>query len=164
MYFLFLIFAFSSGYDGCPLDRLVSSYGLEWLRWFALMCFLLFALSAAGSDRMFEQLQILNQPPLTQIDCTNQINLILQGSPTTFFIQNHTMLRYLVFPTKFQLSKFHMEKCEKMKSLVKNTDHQKWIILLSSAWYGCHKSLPPISKTSTHVLKLQTTEKEKTKI
>ena len=119
MYFLFLIFALSSGYDGCPLDRLVSSCGLEWLRWFALMCFLLFALSAAGSDRMFEQLQILNQPPLTQIDCTNQINLILQGSPTTFFIQNHSMLRYLVFPTKFQLSKFHMEKCEKMKSLVK---------------------------------------------
>ena len=119
MYFLFLLFALSSGYDGCPLDRLVSSYGLEWLRWFALMCFLLFALPAAGSDRMFEQLQILNQPPLTQIDCTNQINLILQGSPTTFFIQNHSMLRYLVFPTKFQLSKFHMEKCEKMKSLVK---------------------------------------------
>ena len=126
MYFLFLIFALSSGYDGCPLDRLVSYYGLEWLRWFALMCFLLFALSAVGSHRMFEQLQILNQPRLTQIDCTimeNQRNHMLYGSPMTFFIQNHSMLEFLAFSEKFQFSKFHMEKCEKMKCFVQNTDH-----------------------------------------
>ena len=56
---------------------------------------------------------------------TNQINHVLQGSPMTFQIQNYSMPSVLAFSTKFQFSKFHMEKCEKMKSLVKNTDHLK---------------------------------------
>ena len=163
MYFLFLIFTLSSGYDGCPLDRLVSSYGLEWLRWFALMCFLLFALSAAGSDRMFEQLQILNQPPLTQIDCTNQRNHMLPGSPMIFLSKSFNAKIFSIL-YKISIVKISHGKVWKDEEPCENSDHQKWIILLSGAWYGCHKSLPPISKTSTHVLKLQTTEKEKTKI
>ena len=125
---------------------LVSSYG-HGLGWLALIWLLLFALST-GSDRMLEQLQILNQPLLTQIDCTmeNQRNHMLQGSPMTFLIQNHSMLRFLALLQNFNFQNFTREKFEKMKSLVKSTDHLKWIIMLSSAWYGCHKSLRPYQK------------------
>ena len=47
------------------------------------------------------------------------------GLPHDLFNSNHSMLRFLALLQNFNFQNFTREKFEKMKSLVKSTDHLK---------------------------------------